>query len=85
MPISAIALVRLDSRVESATSAMTAAAIAPLPCSARPMMMPVMLSDMAATTLPSAKSTRPPMMTGLRPMRSDSIPKGICSSACVRP
>ncbi len=39
-PINAIALVRFCSRVRSDRSAMTAAAIAPDPCSARPRIMP---------------------------------------------
>ncbi len=43
-PINAIALVRFCSRVRSDSSAITAAAIAPEPCSARPRIMPQMES-----------------------------------------
>ena len=34
-------------------------------------------SAMAATTLPAANNNKPAVMTRLRPMRSDNIPKGI--------
>ena len=51
-----------------------AAAMAPLPWSARPMIMPVMVWAVAATTLPSANSTRPKAITRLRPRRSDAMP-----------
>ena len=59
MPMMAMALVRCSSRVRSAASAMTAAATAPLPCSARPAITPQMLSDIAATTLPSGEQQQP--------------------------
>ena len=36
-------------------------------------------------TLPAANSSKPPMMTGLRPTWSDSQPSGTCSKAWVRP
>ena len=38
----------------------------------------------AATALPRAKSNNPKMMTGLRPKRSDAMPKGNCNTPCVR-
>ena len=85
MPIVAIALVRCSSRVTSAASAMTAAEIAPLPWIARPMMINHTSFAKAAIALPRANSSRPPKITGLRPMRSESRPKGICSAAWVRP
>ena len=73
-PIIAITLVRCWSRVRSAASAVTAAEIAPAPCSTRPTMIMWMPSASAATTLPSTNSTRPKTMTGLRPKRSDAAP-----------
>ncbi len=76
-PIKAIALVRFCSRVKSESSAMTAAAIAPEPCSARPRIMPQIEWERAAITLPATKITSPPTISGLRPMRSESRPKGI--------
>jgi hypothetical protein len=85
MPITVIARVRSSSRVASASSAVSAAAIAPAPCSARPAMTPPMVVLVAATTLPQAKIARPMTMTGTRPYRSDSRPNGICSSAWVSP
>ena len=85
MPMVAITRVRTSSRDKSAARAMTAAATAPLPCRARPRITPWMVSAPAATTLPRAKINIPPTMTGLRPMRSESSPKGICNSAWVSP
>ncbi|MNN53267.1 hypothetical protein D3C81_1680100 [compost metagenome] len=76
-PINAIALVRFCSRVKSESSAITAAAIAPEPCSARPRIMPHMECDSAAIMLPRTKISRPPTISGLRPTRSESSPKGI--------
>jgi hypothetical protein len=84
-PIMAIALVRCSSRARSAASAITAAAMAPLPCTTRPRMMPAMESVEDAMTLPSVNTMRPPANTGLQPKRSDSMPTGICSTACHRP
>ena len=75
-PTTAIALVRTSSRVESAMNAETAALTAPAPCSARPTMTPVMVVDIAATTLPSTSTARPSTITGLRPNRSDAAPNG---------
>ncbi|MNZ78617.1 hypothetical protein D3C78_971990 [compost metagenome] len=76
-PINAIALVRFCSRVRSDSSAITAAAIAPEPCNARPRITPQIESVAAAMTLPSAKISSPPTINGLRPIRSDIRPKGI--------
>lgn len=73
-PIIAMTLVRCWSRVRSAASAVTAAEIAPAPCSTRPTMIMWMPSASAATTLPSTNSTRPKTITGLRPKRSEAAP-----------
>ena len=59
MPIIAMALVRCCSRVRSESSAITAAEIAPAPCSMRPAITPQILSDMAASTAPAAKISKP--------------------------
>ena len=85
MPMVAMARVRTSSRVRSAARAMTAAAMAPLPWITRPTMTPSMLLASAATTLPRANRARPAKITGLRPMRSESMPKGMPSIAWVRP
>ncbi|MNR00389.1 hypothetical protein D3C85_1161600 [compost metagenome] len=84
-PMKAMALVRFCSRVRSDRSAMTAAEMAPLPCRARPTITPQMESLRAAMTLPAANISRPPTMRGLRPMRSESSPKGIWNRAWVMP
>ncbi|MPN32277.1 hypothetical protein SDC9_179755 [bioreactor metagenome] len=84
-PINAIAFVRFCSRVKSDSSAITAAAIAPEPCNARPRIMPQMESDSAAITLPRINTAKPPTISGLRPIRSESSPKGIWKIACARP
>ena len=84
-PMTAMALVRCSSRVRSAVRAMTAAPIAPKPCRARPAMTPHIVSASAATTLPAAKISSPATITRLRPMRSESMPKGIWKAAWVRP
>ena len=84
-PMMAIALVRCSSRVRSAVSASTAEAMAPKPCSPRPRMTPQMLSALAATALPAANISSPATMTFLRPMRSESRPKGIWNRAWVSP
>ena len=75
-PMTAITLVRCVSPVRSLASAITAAATAPMPCSARPATIPQMSSATAATTLPSTKIRSPAAMTGLRPNRSDRMPNG---------
>ena len=80
-PMIAIALVRWSSRVRSAVRAITAAPIAPSPCRARPATTPHIVSASAATTLPAAKMSRPALMTRFRPIRSESIPKGIWKMA----
>ncbi|MCY1176567.1 hypothetical protein D9M73_168450 [compost metagenome] len=85
MPIIAIALVRCCSRVRSESSAITAAEIAPAPCSTRPAITPQMESALAARAAPAAKISRPTTITGRRPMRSEMVPKGICRIAWVRP
>ena len=85
IPTSAIALVRCCSRVRSARRASTTAAIAPLPCNARPSTTPVMVSAIAATTLPRAKIASPITISGFRPKRSESMPNGIWNKAWVRP
>ena len=84
-PTIAIALVRCSSRVASAMNAVTAAEIAPAPCTARPMIVQKMSSADAAMKLPAANSTRPATITGLRPQRSLAAPNGICSRPWVRP
>ena len=85
MPISAMARVRRCSLTTSPISAMITLAMAPAPCSARPRMTPWMLSLSAATAPPTTNSSRPINNRGRRPKRSDSMPKGICSRACIRP
>ena len=84
-PMNAIALVRFCSRVKSDSSAITAAAIAPEPCRARPSIIPQMEWERAAITLPSTKTSSPPTISGLRPTRSESRPNGIWNTACARP
>ena len=84
-PIVAIALVRFSSAVRSATIAIRVLAIAPIPCSARPIMSPCMLSANAATTLPRTNINSPPTITGERPILSDRRPRGICKRAWVNP
>ena len=85
MPIAAIARERTASRVRSAVSAITAAEIAPAPCTVRPTMVQRIVGAHAAMKLPSAKMTSPATMTGFLPQRSDAQPNGTCSTACVRP
>ena len=84
-PTSAIALVRCESRVLSAMNAVTAAEIAPAPCTARPRIVVTRSCAPAATKLPAANSSRPNTMTRLRPRRSEAMPNGICSRPCVSP
>ena len=84
-PMTAITRVRWVSRVRSLASAITAAATAPTPCSARPATIPQMSSASAATTLPSAKTSRPAVITGLRPNRSERMPNGTWNTPCVSP
>ena len=85
VPMMAMALVRCSSRVRSAHRASTAADTAPRPCRARPRITSVMVSASAASTLPAAKMASPARITRLRPMRSESMPKGTCTAAWVRP
>ena len=85
MPTTAIARVRTSGRVRSASSAVTAADIAPAPCSARATASPRTLSDSAPASDPMANRMSPTAITGLRPKRSDQRPNGICSMACVMP
>ena len=84
-PMAAITRVRWVSRVRSLASAITAAATAPMPCSARPATIPQMSSASAATTLPSAKTSKPAVITGLRPNRSERTPNGTWNTPCVSP
>ena len=84
-PISAIALVRCSSRVRSAVKATTAEEIAPAPWMERPRMVIQMSSVAAATKLPMANKIKPNTITGLRPQRSEAMPKGNCRSAWVSP
>ena len=58
-PTSAMPLVRTASRVWSASKAVTAAEIAPPPCSARPKAKPFTLVAMAPITLPKASKASP--------------------------
>ena len=81
----AMTLVRCCSRVRSAARAVTAAEMAPAPCSTRPTMIQWMSGARAATALPMANRIRPAMMTGLRPQRSEAEPQAICRQAWVRP
>ena len=84
-PTSAMPLVRTSSRVKSASSAVTAADMAPAPCSARPATSTCTLPAMAATALPSANTSRPSTMIFLRPKRSDARPSGTCMTAWLSP
>ncbi|MNW20167.1 hypothetical protein D3C71_2204410 [compost metagenome] len=59
MPIMAMALVRCCSRVRSESNAITAAEMAPAPCSTRPAITPQMESALAARAAPAAKISRP--------------------------
>ncbi len=85
MPMAAMARVRTSSRVRSAVSAITAAEIAPAPCTVRPTIVHRIVGAHAAMKLPSANTTSPATMTGLRPHRSEAQPKGTCRIAWVRP
>ena len=49
------------------------------------MMIPVIEVELAAMTLPNANINKPIKIIGLRPKRSDNIPKGICKLAWVSP
>ena len=84
-PMTAITRVRCASPVRSLASAITAAATAPMPWSARPMTIPQMSSESAATTLPSAKTRSPAAMTGRRPNRSERTPNGTWNIPWVSP
>ena len=84
-PMIAITRVRWVSPVRSLASAITAAATAPIPCSARPATIPQMSSASAATTLPSANTTSPLAMTGRRPHRSERTPNGTWNIPWVSP
>ena len=53
--------------MRSATVAMMVLPTAPVPCSARPMIMPVMESESAAIALPAAKRIKPIVMIFFRP------------------
>ena len=75
-PTSAMALVRTSSRVWSASSAVTAADTAPAPCSERPTMSQPRVGAAAARKLPAANTSRPKMITRLRPSRSEARPNG---------
>ncbi len=85
MPMIAMIRRRTSSRVRSAASAMTAAAIAPSPCSARPAMTPWIVVASAATMLPTQKIASPATITRLRPKRSDRNPNGSWNRPWVRP
>ena len=84
-PMIAMIRRRASSRVRSAASAMIAAAIAPLPCSARPAITCVIDSASAAMMLPAQNRTSPPTMTVLRPIRSERKPNGSWNRLWVRP
>ena len=76
-PTMAMALVRTLSRVTSARKAVTAAEMAPAPCTARPTASQVRSGAQAAMALPSANTSKPVTMVGLRPNRSEASPNGI--------
>lgn len=77
MPEMAMALVRFSSRVKSAIKASSVLPMAPAPCSARPIIMSVIECERPAIKLPKVKMSNPKTMTGFRPRRSESVPKGI--------
>ena len=85
IPITAITLGRCSSRLKSLANASKALAIAPMPCNARPTVTIWIDSANAAMTEPIANTTKPPIITFLRPILSDKRPIGICNTACVRP
>ena len=84
-PTIAIALVRFCSEVRSATVARITEPTAPAPCKARPAITPSIEPETAATALPAPKITSPDTIMILRPILSDSMPKGICKSPWLRP
>ena len=59
--------------------------MAPEPCSARPMMTPLIEVETAATALPIPNRISPMTIMTLRPTLSDNRPKGICSSPWLSP
>ena len=75
-PTRAIALVRTSSRVWSASKAVTAADTAPAPCKERPAISQPRVCAPAAMKLPAANTSRPKMITRLRPSRSEAMPIG---------
>ncbi len=84
-PMIAIALVRCDSRVRSATIAIATAETAPAPCTTRPAIIAQGLSEAAQRKLPAANSASPTYSRGFLPWRSESHPNGICRMPCVSP
>ena len=82
-PTSAMALVRTSSRVWSASRAVTAADTAPAPCRDRATMSQFRVGAQAARKLPAANTSRPKMITRLRPSRSEAVPNGSCRMAWV--
>ncbi|KFJ43130.1 hypothetical protein DR79_1939 [Francisella tularensis] len=73
IPIKDIALRRFSSLVESATRAVKVLPIAPAPWIARPMIMPYIVLEQAATILPIMKNINPTNIIGLRPNLSDRM------------
>ena len=84
-PMIAITLPRTPSRLRSAARARPAPDTAPMPCRARPATTIFRLAASAATKPPAANSSRPRLIAGRRPMRSESSPKGTCSTAWPMP
>ena len=85
MPIANIARVRDSGRVRSARRAMTGPETAPSPCTMRAKTSDHALAATAPSADPATCRTSPTTMSGLRPIRSDQAPKGICMMACVSP
>ena len=83
IPMQAMALVLHSILVKSAASAISAAATAPAPWSARPTNKPCTESALAAIKLPIPKIISPSTIIGFLPHLSDSMPNGICRLACV--
>ena len=85
MPITAIARVRTSVRVRSASSAVTGPEMAPAPWTRPAAITPQMDVASPPTAEPATYRSSPARITGRRPMRSESAPKGICRQAWVSP
>ena len=85
MPIANIARVRDSGRVRSARNAVTGPETAPRPWTTRATTSAAARLRAAPSAEPATCRRSPTTIRGLRPMRSDQTPKGICITACVEP